>query len=100
MDMGAYVYMKQKKIIQDSLTVFFDIHQQFFGPDHVAWQAAKAERILQISYYDGEKREWDWDKYVALLKEQHKIMKSADHGYNDIDEGTKVCYFYKGIKSA
>ena len=71
--------------------MFFDIHKQFCGPDHVDRQATDAERKLQNSQYDGEKKGWDWDKYVAIHKEEHTMIKSLVHnGYNGMDKGTKV----------
>ena len=48
----------------------------------------------------GEKKWWDWDKYVTLHKEQHAIIESiTDYGYSGMDNGTKVCHFLQGIKS-
>ena len=75
-DMDAYVYVKQRKGMHDSQAVCFDIHKQFLRPDHVARQAAEAEGKLQNSHYDCKREMWDWDKYVALHKEQHAIMKN------------------------
>ena len=69
---------------------------KFLGTD----VATKAKRKLQNSHYDGKKKEWDWDKYVALHKEQLTIMESlTDYGYSGIDKGTNVHHFLKGIKS-
>ena len=49
---------------------------------------------------DGEIKTWDWDKYVALHKEQHAIMESlADNGYSGVNNGTEICHFLQGIKS-
>ena len=43
---------------------------------------------------------WDWDKYVALHKEQHAIIKSlTDYGYSEMNNGTKVHHFLQSIKS-
>ena len=49
--------------------MYFDIQKQFLGPDYVARQATDAERKLQTSQNDHERKEWDWDKYVTLQKE-------------------------------
>ena len=74
--------------------MFFDIHKCFLGPDHVARQAIDAKGKLQNSHYDDERKTWDWDKYVALYKEQHAIMESlADYGDSCMDNGTKVHHF-------
>ena len=80
--------------------MFFDIHKHFLGPDHVARQAIDAEGKLQNSHYDGQRKAWDWDKYVVLHKEQHTIKESlTDYGYIGMDNGTKVCHFLQDIKS-
>ena len=83
MNKDAYVYVKQRKGMQDSQAVYFDIHKQFLDPDHVARQSTDAERKLQNSHYGGEKKRWDWDNYIALNKEQHTIMESLTvvHGH-------------------
>ena len=63
--------------------MFFDVHKHFLGPYHVAREAADAEGKLQNSHYDGERKTWDWDKYVVLHKEQHAIIESLiDYGYS------------------
>ena len=99
-DMDTYVYIKQKKGMQDSWAVFFNVNKHFLCPDHVSRQAAEAEGKLQNSHYDGERKEWDWDKYVIIHKEQHAIMESLlDYGCSGMDNGTKVRHFLQGIKS-
>ena len=52
MDIDAYVYVKQRKSMQDGKAMFFDIHKQYLGSDNVARQAAEAEEMLQASHYD------------------------------------------------
>ena len=68
MDTDSYVYMKQRKGMEDCQAMFFDNHKHFLGPDHVAMKATDAERKLQTSHYDCERRGWDWDKYATLHK--------------------------------
>ena len=98
--MDAYVSMKQRKSMQDGGAVIFNIQKQFLSPDHVVRQAIGVERKLQSSCNDDEKISWDWNKYVALCKEQHKIIESLlDHGYSGMDEGTEDHHFLQGIKS-
>ena len=80
--------------------MLFNVHKQFLSPDHITRKAADAERKLQNSHYDHEKKGWDWENYVALNKEQHTIITSlADYGHSGIDGGTKVCHFLQGIKN-
>ena len=98
-DTNTYVYVKQRKAMQDGQAVYFDGHKHFLGPDHVARQVAEAKGKLLHSHNDSERKTWDWDKYIALHKEQHTIMEShTDSGYSGMDNGTKVCHFLQGIK--
>ena len=68
-----------------------------FGPDHVARHATEAEKRLQNSLYDNEKKEWVWDNCVALHKEQHAKYTWAYIGCkpgalctsNNLDDGSK-----------
>ena len=84
----------------DGQAVLFNIHEQFLGHDHMARQATEAERKLQTSHYDGDRKTWDWGKYVALPKKQHAIMEGlTDYGYKGMDNGTKVSHFLQGIKN-
>ena len=47
-------------------------------------QATEAEEKLKYSDYDGERKDWDLDKYVVLHKEHHAIMESlTDYGKNE-----------------
>ena len=100
-DMDVHVYLKQRKSMKDGQAVFFNVHKQFLGLDHVVRQAAEAEGKLQSSHNDGERKACDWDKYVLLHKEQHAIMESlTDYGYSVMDNGPKVHHFFQGIKSS
>ena len=97
-DIDTNVYVKQIKGTQKGQAVFFDIHNQFLGPNHVARQATETEGKLQNSHYDGERKMWYWNKYVALYKKQHVIMESlTDYRYSGMDNGTTVCHFLQGI---
>ena len=55
----------------------------------MARQAVNAEQNLENSCYDGEKKGWKWDKYAALQKEQHTVMKSLEaYEYREINNST------------
>ena len=66
----------------------------------MARKDTEAERKLQTSHSGGERKRWDWDKYIALNKEQHDIMESLiGYDYSGMNNGTKVCHFFQSIKS-
>ena len=54
--MDAYVSLKKKKSTQDTHIVYFNVQKQFSGPDHMVRHAAEAEKKLQNSHYDSEKK--------------------------------------------
>ena len=96
-NMDAFFYEKQRRATQDGQVVFINIHKHFLGSDHVIRQATDVEGKLQNFHYDDKRKTWDWDKYVALHKEQHAIMESlTDYGYSGMDNGTKVHQFLQG----
>ena len=44
--------------------------------------ASKAERRLRDVNYHGEKRNWTFEKYVTVHKEQHHVLTNLEqHGY-------------------
>ena len=69
-------HVKQTRVMQDGPVVFFNIHNHFVDPDHIAKQAAEAEGKMKNSDYDGERKIWYWDNYFALHKEPQAIMES------------------------
>ena len=94
MNMNAYFKHKTEEEKQGWLSCGFWHPLQFLSPKHVDGKAAEAERKLQTSHYDGEKKQWYWEKHVAFHKEHHTIIKShAGHGYTGINNGIKVCHF-------
>jgi len=63
--------------------------------------ASRAERKLRDSTYHGERRNWNFEKYVTTHKEQHHVLLSLEtHGYKGIDERSKVRYLNDGIKTS
>ena len=73
---------------------FYVIHSRYIGPTHKNKTASEAELMLQMLMYDGEKKAWNWGKYVAqhvmyqyqgldpsseswFLVEQHPVWQSA-----------------------
>ena len=73
--------------MQDSWTVLFNVLKWYLGPNNMAKHATEAERKVQNSDYDGDKKGWDWDKCISLQKEQHTMMETLNHDYHCIDDG-------------
>ena len=59
--------------------------------------ASEAKMALQMSMYDGEKKAWNWEKYVAHNVQYHIILRNLiEYGYQD--PGLKVWYLLNGIR--
>ena len=55
--------------------------------------AGEAENVLTLARYDGEKRQWIFEKYALLVLEA--LMA---HGYVGINPGLKVCFLLAEIR--
>ena len=52
-----------------------------------------------MSTYDGDKRAWNWEKYIAHHVKYHIILGNLmDYGYQGLDSGSKGQYL-SGIRS-
>ena len=59
-----------------------------------------AEKKLDQCTNTGEKRNWTFEKYNTLHKEQHNILESLmEHMYTGNDQISKVRYLSDGIKT-
>jgi hypothetical protein len=60
-----------------------------------------AERKLSDTHYQGEKKRWNFEKYVRTHVDQHSILSGlTEHGYSGIDERrSKVRLFVEGIRT-
>ena len=98
-DTDLYPYIKQHKSARDSRGAFYAIHSRWLGPKHVNMTASEAEMALQMSTYDGEKRAWNWEKYVALHVKYNIIQRNhMEYGCQGLDPGSKVQYLLNGIR--
>ena len=54
---------------------------------------------LQTLSYNREKKDWNWEKYVAQHVKYHVILKNLmEYGYQGLDPGSKVWYLLNGIR--
>ena len=97
-DTDLYPYIKQHKPKRDGRGAFYAIHSRWVGPNHFNATASAAEMALQTSTYDGEKRAWNWEKYVACHVMYHIILTNLmEYRYQGLDPGLKVRYLLNDI---
>ena len=64
-DSNLYPCVKQHKSKRDSQEANYAIHSRWMGPNPATATKSEDEVALQMSMYDGEKKAWNWEKYVA-----------------------------------
>jgi len=61
--------------------------------------ASQAEKKIQTTTYSGEKRRWNFEKYVKVHVDNHAILDGLMvHGYAGMDVRSRVRHFIAGIK--
>ena len=85
-DTDLYPYIEQHKSKRDGRGAYNATHSRWLGPTHVNATASEAEMALQMSMYDEEKMEWNWEKYVACHVKYHIILGNImEYGYQGLD---------------
>jgi uncharacterized membrane protein YgcG len=96
----SWTYVKVAQTTRDGRMAYLALESHYLGPNNVNHQASKAEALLKSATYQGETRNWNFEKYASLHVEQFNILDSLrKHGYSGIDPGTRVRYLLAGIKT-
>jgi hypothetical protein len=90
-DHTCWTYVKPAQHARDGRAGYQALYERFLGPNNTNNLAASAESKLKKATYFGEKKHWNFEKYVNLQKEQHNILEGlTQYGYAGIDDGSKV----------
>jgi hypothetical protein len=99
-DKDCWTYVKPAQRARNGRMAFMGLHNRYLGPNNVDNMAAMAESKLATLQYAGEKKRWNWEKYVRAHSENHSILEGlVDQGYSGIDERSKVRHLMEGIKT-
>ena len=94
----TYVWPAQRT--RNGCIAYRALKNHYLGPNNTNHQANEAETKLKDSTYHGEKRHWNFERYVRMHQDQHTILQSLiQHGYAGIDERSKVRHLLDGIKT-
>ena len=97
---ASWTYVKPAEKTRDGRMAYLGIYNHYLGPQHVDNMANLAEDKLKNTVYNGEKRRWDFEKYVNTHKQQHSVLEGlTEHGYVSINPRSKVRYLLDGIKT-
>ena len=66
---------------------YLGLYDHYLGENNVDTMSTRAESRLEKMMYSGEKRNWNFEKYVKVHADQHAILEGlVDYGYAGIDE--------------
>ena len=95
----CWTYIKSAARAKNGRAGYEQLYDHYLGPNNVDNQASIAESRLQKTFYQGEKKRWNFEKFVRLHVDQHSILDGlVEHGYSGIDEGSKVRHLLNGIR--
>ena len=99
-DDPCWTYVKPFQRRRDGRGAYLALWNHYLGPNNIDNAATTAERRLEATTYDGEKRRWNFERFVKTHKDQHTILDNLrEHGYAGIDERSKVRHLLNGIKT-
>lgn len=99
-EMDCWTYVRPAQRNRDGRLAFNNLYGHYLGVNNVDNMATQAEAKLTATTYNGEKRRWNFEKYVKLQVDQFTILEDlVQYGYAGIDERSKVRFLMNGIKT-
>ena len=99
-DKECWTYVKVAQRTRDGRMAFWSLYNHYLGPNAVDNMANLAERKLIQTTYDGEKKRWNFEKYMTVHTDAHHTLDGlVRYGYAGIDNRSKVRHFIDGIKT-
>ena len=98
-DQDCWSYVRPAQRTRDGRLAFTGLKGHYLGVNNVDNMSTRAERKLTSTTYTGEKRRWNFEKYVKVHMDQHAILGGlVERGYAGIDARSKVRFLCNGIK--
>ena len=96
----CWTYVKAFQRTRDGRGAYLALKSHYLGDNYVDQMASAAEHKLANTFYNGERRNFSFEKYVRVHVEQHTILNGLkEYGYTGIDDRSKVRYLISGIKT-
>ena len=100
-DEPCWSYVKPAQRTRNGRMAYQNLHNHYLGANNVNNMATSAETKLKTVTYSGEKKRWDFERYVRTHVDQHSILEGLKgHGHAGIDDGSKVYHLIAGIKTS
>lgn len=99
-DHECWTYVRSFQRAKDGRAAFKALHTHFLGANNVDTLSTNAWSKLNNTRYNGEKRNFTFERYVRIHTDQHAILKGLEtHGHHTLDERSKVRLLMAGIKT-
>ena len=99
-DHECWSYVRPAQRRRDGRAAFLGLKNHYLGEHNVDNMSSKAERKLRNIAYTGEKRRFNFERFVKVHVDQHAILEGlVEHGYSGIDARSKVRHLLDGIKT-
>ena len=96
---GMWQHVKKFTVTQDGRQVYNTLHSHFFGADKVNTMVNDVLSSLKSKTYQGDRKNWTFDKYCLAHVEQHnRHAFLAEYGNTPLEESMKIHYFEEGIQ--
>ena len=99
-DHDCWTYIRPAQRSHNGRLAYLSLYDHYLGENNVDTMSTRAESRFEKTMYSGEKRNWNFEKYVKVHANQHAILEGlVDYGYAGIDEQSKVRHLLKGIRT-
>ena len=99
-DHDCWTYVRPAQRSRNGRLAYLGLYDHYLGENNVDTMSTRTESRLEKTTYSGEKRNWNFEKYVKVHADQHAILEGlVDYGYAGIDERSKVRHLLKGIRT-
>jgi hypothetical protein len=97
---SCFVYIKPALRTRNGRDAYMLTFDHFLGTNNLGNMASASETKLDWTFYNGEKKRFNWETYTRIHTEQHSVLNGLkDYGYAGIGDSSKVHHLLKGIKT-
>jgi len=95
-DTDGWSWVSSHARSKDGRAAYMSLRNHYLGSSHQAKILTDAERIIDTTFYDGEKRGFTFERYCQMHKQAHVDLSDYKDPYN---EPKKVRKFIRGIRA-
>lgn len=100
LDNNAWTWIKSFSRNRNGRAAYQALHSHYLGISKSDNIQAEAENKLKNTFYSGERRNWNFERYVQIHKDQHTAIEGLfQYGYPSLDERSKVRHLMAGVRT-